>query len=590
MCVDNASLELIHHSITLTPYRRSHVSTYNEWMQDPHLLETTESEPLTLEEEYAMQISWRDDPNKCTFIVQDTESGRIIGDVNLYFTNDDNSNGRREAEIEVMVAEPGWRRRGVARQALETMQAYAVKDFGTRRFVAKILDSNGPSLALFEKMGYTIFEKVACFHETHMELQVPNCHTEREGEGDDEGEDEDEDEVWNSIERRELPLEEDDDELEETQEQTDKTQLTTESKNDPSSNLEAAATAAATVTAAEKERDNTDNISKQNATIRPILPSDHDDIAELAKHTYDGHDWIMTELSNWIQSPNSLPLGIEIDGHIRALEVLRAVDDNRTAWLEALRVHPYHRNQGHATRLQRHLIRAGTDKFPDLRRVRYTTAGRNGVSIRLAVSCGMEEVYRWGFAVSSGDVGEPPDDPLFEELGFSPAAFGMRIDGELARLASVVGGGAAGGTNKATVADVLALESRLQSSASTIGLLCDWKVNELTERHLAKLFADDGVTGVSLAAIGDRPGYSLGKTRADFSGCVRVFHVVTSAEVAVEVRYGDFLRLARHECGVAVEAEATGVMFFFELELMPFLVAAGLAVEEDVCVLMSGAV
>ena len=59
----------------------------------------------------------------------------------------------------------------------------------------------------------------------------------------------------------------------------------------------------------------------------------------------------------------------------------------------------------------------------------------------------MEDVYRWGFFVFSGNAGEPVDGPNFEELGFVPAVFGMRVDGELARLASVVGGRMAGGMN-----------------------------------------------------------------------------------------------------------------------------------------------
>jgi len=38
-------------------------------MQDAHLLAMTESEPLTLEEEYANQVSWASDPSKYCFIV-----------------------------------------------------------------------------------------------------------------------------------------------------------------------------------------------------------------------------------------------------------------------------------------------------------------------------------------------------------------------------------------------------------------------------------------------------------------------------------------------------------------------------------------
>ncbi|KAL9994345.1 putative N-acetyltransferase 9 [Helianthus debilis subsp. tardiflorus] len=48
--------------VILVPYMKQHVLNYHQWMQDPFLLQTTGSDPLTLEEEYQMQLSWTQDP------------------------------------------------------------------------------------------------------------------------------------------------------------------------------------------------------------------------------------------------------------------------------------------------------------------------------------------------------------------------------------------------------------------------------------------------------------------------------------------------------------------------------------------------
>ena len=171
--------------LTLTPYALSHVPAYNAWMQDPWLQKMTASEPLTLAEELDMQRAWSEDPDKCTFIILDTASGAMVGDVNLFFESDSKC---RAAEIEVMIAEAGFRRRGFAEESLRMMMAFAAHVFGTARFVAKILDENTASLTLFEKkMGFEVFAQHAWCGETHLSFGAAAREDWTEGGGDGEG-------------------------------------------------------------------------------------------------------------------------------------------------------------------------------------------------------------------------------------------------------------------------------------------------------------------------------------------------------------------------------------------------------------------
>uniref|UniRef100_A0A9I9DVG4 N-acetyltransferase domain-containing protein n=1 Tax=Cucumis melo TaxID=3656 RepID=A0A9I9DVG4_CUCME len=129
--------------VILVPYMEEHVPKYHQWMKDPALLQATGSEPLTLDQEYQMQQSWTQDPKKQTFIVLDKElvEGKFIhgnpgveamvGDVNLYMNDLDDS---RLAEVEIMIAEFKSRGKGLGKESVLMMMAFAVKNLGIHTF------------------------------------------------------------------------------------------------------------------------------------------------------------------------------------------------------------------------------------------------------------------------------------------------------------------------------------------------------------------------------------------------------------------------------------------------------------------------
>merc|ERR1712098_848813 len=175
--------------VLLVPYSAHHVPKYHEWMKDPEIQQATASEPLTLDEEYAMQQSWRADADKLTFIIcrsgvalTATREGRLdvdsmIGDVNLFISlaGDEANRPILLGELELMIAERSEHRKGYGRSALLAFLQYIIRhemdilrEFQGAQpssqtlghqcrfdhFAVKIGESNHRSIALFEGLGF----------------------------------------------------------------------------------------------------------------------------------------------------------------------------------------------------------------------------------------------------------------------------------------------------------------------------------------------------------------------------------------------------------------------------------------------------
>ncbi|XP_053393219.1 N-acetyltransferase 9-like protein isoform X2 [Mercenaria mercenaria] len=156
----NANTKITGCKLILVPYEKEHVLRYHEWMKSEELQTLTASEPLNLEEEYQMQQSWREDDNKCTFIVLDKEKYEengnneidgMVGDVNLFLNDEDNPS---TAEIEIMIAEPAARGKGLGKEAVYCMMRYGIEELKLTHITAKIGYSNKPSIKMFMNIGF----------------------------------------------------------------------------------------------------------------------------------------------------------------------------------------------------------------------------------------------------------------------------------------------------------------------------------------------------------------------------------------------------------------------------------------------------
>ena len=104
-----------------------------------------------------------------------------IGDVNLFLHEDFNLSEYGihggGCEIEIMIAAPEYRQRGLGSEALRALMHFSAEQLGVERFVVKVLRENTPSVALFEKkLGFKLVEYVDCFDECVYFLDTSGSH------------------------------------------------------------------------------------------------------------------------------------------------------------------------------------------------------------------------------------------------------------------------------------------------------------------------------------------------------------------------------------------------------------------------------
>ncbi|KAL2004088.1 hypothetical protein VTN02DRAFT_308 [Thermoascus thermophilus] len=168
----NANTAISTSAVLLVPYSTWHVPKYHEWMKDEEIRAATASEPLSLEEEYAMQQSWRHDADKLTFIVchglgpatqerctvreSDDSADKMLGDINLFLRIDDGEAGDSAApqivgELELMIAERHHQRKGFGRASLLTFLRYIADH--EARILDEFMNGNVTSAASSESVA-----------------------------------------------------------------------------------------------------------------------------------------------------------------------------------------------------------------------------------------------------------------------------------------------------------------------------------------------------------------------------------------------------------------------------------------------------
>ncbi|XP_053684123.1 alpha/beta-tubulin-N-acetyltransferase 9 [Sabethes cyaneus] len=182
----NENLQIVGSNVVLVPYESKHVEKYHQWMQNEELQQLTASDPLSLDEEYEMQKSWREDDDKCTFLIldkakleqTDDEIQALIGDTNIFLLADEEGYSEKTGEIEIMIAEQPARGKRYGWESTLLMLLFGMTYLHIHNYRAITKDTNIKAMQMFKKMGFNEVKRVPVFQEVTFERLVDDAWVE----------------------------------------------------------------------------------------------------------------------------------------------------------------------------------------------------------------------------------------------------------------------------------------------------------------------------------------------------------------------------------------------------------------------------
>ncbi|MDK2372785.1 MAG: GNAT family N-acetyltransferase [Candidatus Korarchaeota archaeon] len=131
-----------------------------------------------------------------------------------------------------------------------------------------------------------------------------------------------------------------------------------------------------------------------NSLIREARREDYPHVKEIARLTWEGHDYLPQVFDSWIEDGHFYV--IEEDGEVVATAKLTLLPCD-VGWMEGLRVHPSYRGRGLARRLHEFLISLGREMSArgELKSLMYATYVKNEASIHLGESTGFKVVKKF---------------------------------------------------------------------------------------------------------------------------------------------------------------------------------------------------
>lgn len=118
-----------------------------------------------------------------------------------------------------------------------------------------------------------------------------------------------------------------------------------------------------------------DNLSFRLATLQ-----DFDEVQEISKGIYEGHDYLPLKYHHWLKQENVIVMVAIKDGKIIGLEAKVIVDNGKTAVSRARRIHPDFRGRSYGKHLSEALGNHVRQIFPNISRQRLTSSFQRDTS------------------------------------------------------------------------------------------------------------------------------------------------------------------------------------------------------------------